>query len=157
MSNRLSGNPVLTHFLLLFSTFSCVHYPVAEYPSSDIPYLSHRIYPAPVYDKEADGFYVCKTPLTDKGDAHLKQMEVSCHKLKEQYESVFAIAPCTYENGKLVFPFVKGISLGAKMEAALKQNDLETIFDLFHTLLRKLRAGKTMAFANYDFVFGKVF
>ena len=103
-----------------------------------------------------DGFKVYKTPLSLEGDAHLKQMEASYHKLLEQYEGVFAIAPCTYANGKLEFPFVKGVSLSARMETALQQNDLETIFDLFHAFLRKLRAGKAMDFANYDFILGNI-
>jgi len=103
-----------------------------------------------------DGFKVYKTALSTEGDAHLKEMERSYHKLVEQYEGVFVIAPCMYVNAKLEFPFVKGVSLSAKMEAALKQNDLETVFDLFHMFLRKLRAGKAMDFANYDFVFSNI-
>ena len=103
-----------------------------------------------------DGFEVCKTALCQDGEAHLKQMEASYHKLTEQYEGVFAIADCKYENGKLLFPFVKGESLSAKMEAALSQNNLEMVFDLFHAFLRKLRAGKAMEFANYDFIFGNI-
>lgn len=102
------------------------------------------------------GFEVRKTALSKEGDAHLRQMEASCQKLATQYEGVFAIAPCTYEAGKLTFPFVNGETLSAKMEEALKQEDIETIFDLFHAFLRKLRAGKTMDFANYDFVFGNI-
>lgn len=103
-----------------------------------------------------EGFKVCKTALCKEGEKHLAQIAESYEDLLAQYEGVFAIVPCTYEEGKLTFPFVKGESLSAKMEAALRKNDLETIFDLFHAFLRKLRAGKTMDFANYDFVFGNI-
>lgn len=105
---------------------------------------------------EADGFMVRKTALTQEGDAHLKQMAESYHKLTEQYAGVFEIAPCAYSDGALTFPFVKGTNLSQKMEAALRQNDLSTVFDLFHAFLNKLRAGKTMDFANYDFVFSNI-
>lgn len=131
----------------------------AAFPQVMVRYANDR---ASAYQMKTEvllaegGLCVCKTALCPEGDAHLKQMAAAYYKLSEQYEGVFAIAPCTYENGKLVFPFVKGESLGANMEAALRQNDLETIFDLFHAFLRKLRAGKAMELANYDFVFGNI-
>lgn len=105
---------------------------------------------------ELDGYKVRKTALFVEGSAHLRQMEDAYHKLSEQYEGIFEIVPCKYENDMLTFPFVKGINLSQKMEAALRQNDLGMVFELFHTFLKKLRAGKKINFANYDFVFSNI-
>lgn len=103
-----------------------------------------------------EGLKVCKVALSAEGEKHLQKMEQSYHTLSEQYEGVFDIAPCEFVDGKLVFPFVKGVSLSRKMQEALANRDLEQIFDLFHLFLNKLRKGKECAFSNYDFVFSNI-
>ncbi len=108
-----------------------------------------------LYETE-DGLLVSKTALCADGENHIRNMEQSYHTLSEQYEGVFAIAPCEYQGGKVVFPFVKGISLASKMQEALKNNDTEQVFDLFHAFLNKLRQAKKLDFSNYDFVFSNL-
>ncbi len=108
-----------------------------------------------MYETE-DGLQVSKTALSSDGESHIRNMEQSFHTLCEQYEGIFTIAPCEYRDGKVVFPFVKGVSLANKMQEALANSDTEQVFDLFHTFLNKLRQGKKLDFSNYDFVFSNL-
>lgn len=100
---------------------------------------------------------VRKTPLHVEGVEHVQRMEQTYRVLCQQYDSsVFSIVPCNWNGESVSFPFVKGVALAECMKRALQKGDHATVFELFHTFLNKLRAGKADGFTNYDFIFNNI-
>lgn len=100
---------------------------------------------------------VRKAALHLQGEEHVKRMAETYNVLSTQYDSnTFTIVPCTWTGKYTVFPYVKGVALSELMKQALQKGDEQEVFTLFYTFLNKLRAGKAMAFSNYDFVFSNI-
>lgn len=107
--------------------------------------------------EHAGGIQVRKTALQPEGEAHLMHMEETYQILCEQYaEEDFVFVPCKWNGKSLASPFVKGVTLAELMKEALEAGDTDKVFTLFHSFLNRLRRGKQMAFANYDFIFSNV-
>jgi hypothetical protein len=103
------------------------------------------------------GMEVRKTALHPQGKEHLVKMAQTYQVLSQQFDkSVFKFVPCEWDGSCLKSPFVKGVTLSELMKTALAKGDVDTVFTWFHEFLNKLRQSKTIAFSNYDFIFGNI-
>lgn len=108
---------------------------------------------------------VCKRPLYDEGEAHVRHIAQAYGQLCEQYEgSGMEFNRCTLieetNTAYLEFEYIQGEALQTQVEQAVGAHDLKHVFDILQKLVQSIRSGrKNQPFAmteEFTRVFGSI-
>lgn len=109
---------------------------------------------------EGDGF-VCKYPLTQSAEEHVRRMSLACELLTKRYKgSKLRINVCDLveEEGGVYarFPFERGRPLSELMDECLDRQDLPGYQELFDRYVERIGYNAEESVADFDLVFSNL-
>ena len=151
----------------LFSVFANSYVAVLgkDFPPDYVKYSNDR---APEYrikttiSRNDEGkAYVCKYPLTEEAQEHVRGMALACELLTERYEgSGLRINPCELieQEGTVYarFPFENGTPLSELLDECLQRQDVEGFHKLFDQYVERIGYNEAAGVADFDPVFSNV-
>lgn len=105
---------------------------------------------------------VRKHPLCEEADDHIRNIEVAYRKLKDRYSGgELRINRCKLvereeERPYVELEYIEGVTLAELMDAALKEDDMESFLELFRKYLEMVDYHSREPVADFDLIFSNI-